>query len=99
MFQGRLVFSFDSLPSQIPHTPKEVVVAISMEDFSFVQHLSKAEKMELLPKVTHHTCQTTYLFSIIDVGRGNVLEICNPSSERDTWKGKCKDMENKLSIF
>lgn len=39
------------------------------------------------------------IFSTAATRKGDVLEIGNPSNERDTWKVKCKAMKHKYMDF
>lgn len=88
------VFTF-----QLVHTPKEVDTTVSTSDLFFVQNLSEREKMELVSEVTHKICLVVSLFSLIVVGKGDVLTADNPSKEMDTWKGKYEVMEHKCYII
>lgn len=55
--------------------------------------------MKLFSKATYYTYQTTYLFSLVVVGWGDVLAMGSLSNERDIWKSKCVAMERKCSMF
>lgn len=55
--------------------------------------------MELLSKVTFHTYQDGSLFSLDATGIGDVLDVGNPSNDKDTQKGKCEDMVCKCLVF
>lgn len=55
--------------------------------------------MELFSKATFYTYRMTSPFSLVVVGRGDVLAMGNPSKKRDTWKGKCETIKRKCSKF
>lgn len=44
--------------------------------------------MELFSKATLYSYWTCFIFSLVVVGQGDVLAICNPSKERDAWNDK-----------
>lgn len=90
----RAVFS-----SLIAQSSKENADIVSMLKLSFVQNLYGVEMIELVSQITHNMYQVTYLFSLVVAGRGDVLAAGNPSKERDTWKGKCKDIEKNTSLY
>lgn len=70
-----------------------------VEDLYFVQNLHEEDKMEFLSEVTYHTYWASSIFSLDGAVRGDFLALGNPSKERDTWKGKCENIENKCSKF
>lgn len=55
--------------------------------------------MDVISEVTFNMYQASSLFALNVAGRRNVLVVDNPSSERDTWKGKCEAMEPKCLDF
>lgn len=80
--------------SRLAHTPEKETIAVLTKDMSFVHNLSEAEKMELIPKINHNMYWAFSLFSLVVIGRGDVLAAGNPSKERHIWKVKCEAREN-----
>lgn len=76
------------LSSWINYTPHEVITSMSEDDFAYFQKLYEAEKMKLFYEVSFYTYQAASLFSLVTVGRGDVLAMGNPTKGMDTWKGK-----------
>lgn len=70
-----------------------------MEDMSFIQNLSEVENMKLVYEITRNVYRTSSRFSMVTIGKWNVLDASNPSKERDTWKDKCEAMEHMCFIF
>lgn len=54
--------------SRLIRTLEEAGIIISMSDLSFVQHLPKVDKMELISKITHNMFNVTSLFSLVSAG-------------------------------
>lgn len=70
-----------------------------MEDLFFIQNLLETEKMDILSEVMFKMYRVSHLFSLAYDGKGDVLDVGNPSKERDIWKGKCKFMEKNWFYF
>lgn len=61
-----------------------------MSNFSFIQNLSEAEKIGLVFEITYNMYLFASLFSLVVSGRGDILDVRNPSKEMGTWKGKAR---------
>lgn len=48
-------------------------------------------------ELTRSMFKAISVFSLVSVGRGDILAPSNPFKERDTWKGKSKTMELKYT--
>lgn len=69
----------------------EIIITVSEEDHTYVQSLPEAGKMKFFSEDVYYIYQTKFLCSLVDARQGDVLDMGNPSKERDIWNGKCKD--------
>lgn len=72
---------------------------MSEEYLTFFKGLPKVNKIKIFSKANYYAYRATSLFSLATVGCGDIMAMGNPSKERDIWKGKCEDIERKLSNF
>lgn len=80
--------------AQLPLTLEEAVI-VSTSNLSIVQNILKGNKIEKDYDLAHNMFKTASIFSLIFVGWGDVLALCSPFKERDTWKEKAEPMELK----
>lgn len=67
------------LPSQIPLTPKKIIVIMSKNYLIYVRNHLEENKTKLGFEATFSTYQENSLYSLGVVGRGDVLAMGNPS--------------------
>lgn len=72
---------------------------MSKEYLTFFKGLPKVNKIQIFSKANYYAYRETSLFSLATIDCGDIMAMGNPSKERDIWKGKCEDIERKLSNF
>lgn len=65
----------DVFSSCLTRTSEEAATTVSTLNLPFIPNLSEAEKMGFVFEVTHNMYRASSIFSLVAVGRGDILPI------------------------